>query len=114
MITVQVDDFPGGGTLATLSPGLALVIDLGHTHPHVAHNVGVICRKCRAPIQSFKFWHRKNEPERPEVVLRCRCVALVFGPSIEVVDLLDNWEGFIRLKGSIMTELVRIQEPQRN
>jgi hypothetical protein len=89
MIRVQIDHFEGE-TLATLTPNLSLVIDLGHTHPRIATNTGTICSKCCNPIQTFGFWHRINEPPRPEKVLRCRCVALVYRRPIVEADLLRS------------------------
>jgi hypothetical protein len=105
VIRIQIDSFGRGGTVATLSPSLALIVEHPVSRPRAAKNTGALCDRCGRPIQTFGFLHGLGEPERPERVLRCECVCIIYRPPIAKADILKNWPDFRRLKSQILARL---------
>jgi hypothetical protein len=111
VIQAQIDCFGQAGTIATLSPGLALILEHPICRPRPAKNTGQVCHRCGRPIQSFGFFYGINEPARPERVLRCDCLTIIYRPPITQEDVLRCWADFRRLKNQIIT---RLAPPQTN
>jgi hypothetical protein len=105
MIQAQIDCFGQVGTIATLSPGLALVLAHPISRPRAVKNTGQLCERCGRPIQTFGFFHRIGEPVKPEQVLRCDCLTIIYRPPITERDITKNWTAFRRLKTQILARL---------
>jgi hypothetical protein len=113
MIRVQIDSFDSG-TIAALSPNLWMVVDSGFRHPRPAKNTGHICERCGRPVQTFGFLHGLGEPERAERVLRWDCLTIIYRFPITEGDITKNWTAFRQLKSKIATQLVALDQPERN
>jgi hypothetical protein len=112
-INIQVDHFDSG-SIARISPSIWIVIEAGFRRPRPAHPTDYLCEACGRVIQSWRFWRKIGEARKPEKVLSCQCAVVVYRSPITEAEITKNWAGFRQLKARIATQLIAIDEPERN